>query len=526
MTCRYLNGSHRPREIAPRGHPIPQLVEVVHLVGCEIVDAHSVHARRSTVRSDLLPRLEDETLRNFKRLQLLLLRSICRLLPRGVDLQTTLNCPAPSLRPHYRALTATTGRSAPVPRIGTLALAVSAACGSPSRGQNPWPFLSGRQVLLFHASACDELTPPIHRAPPGPHTGSSPTEGPPRRAFVPGPPTDPGFDAIVVSFRCVSSGSHMFVFSSHTRPANSETSPAALTTPALDRRSLRWFAISACTATPEDLPPSLAQHRSCRRSSTSSSLPFRTHVGAGNSAVVVDLPRWGPMLSPRVPNLVSIPGPRMERETPGQRPRPNYGHPQASTNGGDADLGPVERFRGLTRRGTAAAASDLDEAHAPHPPAARAAPEMLMLELSAAARRRGGGHARCASPNSWIRASGLAHSSIAALAHALRARVAPNAAVASSLAPAASAVRASGNPGAARAARTLRAATPASGGFCHSAARRAETSSGGTASILGVCHDPRWRAQRVGVTVRTRTSCTCTPKWAVSVYLAVDPKSL
>ena len=52
-------------------------------------------------------------------------------------------------------------------------------------------------------------------------------------------------------------------------------------------------------------------------------------VGAGNSAVVVDLPRCGPMLSPRVPHHVPIPGPRMERETPGQRPRPNYGHPQA-----------------------------------------------------------------------------------------------------------------------------------------------------------------------------------------------------
>ena len=85
-------------------------------------------------------------------------------------------------------------------------------------------------------------------------------------------------------------------------PRYSETSTAALTTPALDRRSLRWFGISACTATPEDLPPSLAQHGSCRRSSTSSSsLPFRTHVGAGNSAVVVDLPRCGPMLSPLVP---------------------------------------------------------------------------------------------------------------------------------------------------------------------------------------------------------------------------------
>ena len=140
------------------------------------------------------------------------------------------------------------------------------------------------------------------------------------------------FDAIVVSFRCVSSGSHMFVFSSHTRPAmQRDVKTAALTTPALDRRSLRWFGISACTATPEDLPPSLAQHGSCRRSSTSSSLPFRTHMGAGNSAVVVDLPRWGPMLSPRVPNLVPIPGPRMERETPGQRPRSNYGHPQPTT---------------------------------------------------------------------------------------------------------------------------------------------------------------------------------------------------
>ena len=36
------------------------------------------------------------------------------------------------------------------------------------------------------------------------------------------------------------------------------------------------------------------------------------------------------MLSPRVPNLVPISGPRMERETPGQRLRPNYGHPQAN----------------------------------------------------------------------------------------------------------------------------------------------------------------------------------------------------
>ena len=239
-----------------------------------------------------------------------------------------MNCPAPSLRPHYRALIATTGRSAPVPRIGTRPLAVFAACGSPSRGQQRRPSLSGRQVLLFHASACDELTPPIHRAPPGPHTGSSPTEGPPRRAFVPGPPTDPSFDAIVIWFRCVSSGSHMFVFSSHTRPAHRETSTAALTTPALNRRSLRWFGISACTATPEDLPPSLAQHGSCRRSSTSSSsLPFRTHVGAHNSVVGADQGFRAPFGDQESVRDLVHEDSASAPIAAGQRPRQSFRHP-------------------------------------------------------------------------------------------------------------------------------------------------------------------------------------------------------
>ena len=52
--------------------------------------------------------------------------------------------------------------------------------------------------------------------------------------------------------------------------------------------------------------------------------PYR--VGAGNSAVVVDLPRCGPMLSPRVPNLVPILGitrsaHRMVRPLEGPRDR-------------------------------------------------------------------------------------------------------------------------------------------------------------------------------------------------------------
>jgi len=96
------------------------------------------------------------------------------------------------------------GRSAPVPR-GTLPLAVSAAWGPPSRSQGAnhthfdWPSVPRRQVLLFHASACDELTPPIHRTPPGPHAGSSLAGGrggTPARPLSRGPGPILGFGAV------------------------------------------------------------------------------------------------------------------------------------------------------------------------------------------------------------------------------------------------------------------------------------------------------------------------------------------
>ena len=126
-----------------------------------------------------------------------------RLLPLRVGPGLTLVCTAPSLQPHYRTFTATTSRPAPVPRLGTLPLAMSTACGPPSRGHGDnnasvnWPPLSGRQVLLFHASARDELTPPLHRAPPGQHAGRPLAEGTHPHAFVPGTLYLPGFDAIV-----------------------------------------------------------------------------------------------------------------------------------------------------------------------------------------------------------------------------------------------------------------------------------------------------------------------------------------
>src|SRR5215218_8119508 len=199
MVFRYLHRPHRSREIASRTHPIPQLIEVIRLRHREPLDADRVHTRRPTVGPNLLPRPIDEAFVDLKRLHLRL-RSHPRLLPRGidshrVDLVLTVDCPVPSLQPHSR------------------------------------PALSGRQVLLFHTSACDELTPPIHRAPPGPHAGRSPAEDAPRRArLCPGPPHTVRFRCRRSLFRCVSSGSHTFVFSSHTCPALRGTSTATLTT--------------------------------------------------------------------------------------------------------------------------------------------------------------------------------------------------------------------------------------------------------------------------------------------------------
>ena len=115
-------------------------------------------------------------------------------------------CPAPGLHRHYPASSPL--RAGPPQCLAVLSRSrLGAARGSPSRGQGAnithfdWPTVPRRLVLLFHASACDELTPPLHRAPPGQHTGRHLAEGtPPRRAFVPGVMRAPGFGANVRHF--------------------------------------------------------------------------------------------------------------------------------------------------------------------------------------------------------------------------------------------------------------------------------------------------------------------------------------
>src|SRR4029077_2815498 len=81
---------------------------------------------------------------------------------------------APSVQLHYRAFFPNTSCSVPVHRIGTLILAVLAACD--------FSLYIGAQVLTIHTSAWLSFAPPPCRMPLGPSQGTPkliPEEWPP-----------------------------------------------------------------------------------------------------------------------------------------------------------------------------------------------------------------------------------------------------------------------------------------------------------------------------------------------------------
>jgi len=202
MIIRYLHRPHRPRQVTARGHSVPQLVEVVPLPLPELRDVDRVHARRSLVAPDLHPRLVDEALVDLKRLHRRLW-STRRLLPHRGWPPSDLTCPAPSLQPHYRAFSTTTGRSAPVPGIGTLAPADIAARGSPLDAQ---PASAAHRVPDDRFS-CSMPAPTMRSRHlyTGHHQSNTQTAlwlRTHRWVFVPEIPTTPGFGAtIYVSMR-------------------------------------------------------------------------------------------------------------------------------------------------------------------------------------------------------------------------------------------------------------------------------------------------------------------------------------
>ena len=101
-----------------------------------------------------------------------------------------------------------------LPPAGVLPLAGRAAqpahLGQVGTGTTGSP-VPCQRLRRAHATYTPDTTRPARRPPPG--SQHTTTIG---CAFIPGTPDNPGFDAIVLFFRCVSSGSHTFVFSSPT----------------------------------------------------------------------------------------------------------------------------------------------------------------------------------------------------------------------------------------------------------------------------------------------------------------------
>ena len=144
-----------------------------------------------------------------------------------------------------------------MPSNGTLRLAVSAAWRTPSRDRVAKGQVNGRRIWAT-GSHVPCQSPNQARAASMPDTAWAVDRTPPR--LIPKRNLPLGSDVI-----CSLSTRHQRFALAHLLGSHLTCSwhavSATLTTPALDRRSLRWFRTSPCRATPEDLPPSLTQHR-------------------------------------------------------------------------------------------------------------------------------------------------------------------------------------------------------------------------------------------------------------------------
>ena len=100
VLLRYLNRPHRRRDVAPRGHPIPDLVEVPPEVRLERLDRLLVNTRSSPVGLDPSPCLPDQPLGNHKRLAVQVsARSPAPPAASRLTAQPSQDDPPPSLQP-------------------------------------------------------------------------------------------------------------------------------------------------------------------------------------------------------------------------------------------------------------------------------------------------------------------------------------------------------------------------------------------------------------------------------------------
>ena len=144
-------------------------------------------------------------------------------------------------------------------RISRLRLSLPRPTAGPCWRHWP-PAGAGRQVPTFHTRAQAKLTPPPCRTPPGQSAGTRQAESQAVSSSPVSMSSKADFDTSSVDRLRSSSWPN-------TCRAHGATFPQTLTTTALDRSSLRWFAASPCRAAAEDhqpnrlAPPSLMQRR-------------------------------------------------------------------------------------------------------------------------------------------------------------------------------------------------------------------------------------------------------------------------
>ena len=143
----------------------------------------------------------------------------------------------PSLQSYYKTFSATTGDSAPVPRIGTLVLVGLPLGRLPShRGDR------------FLASA-HEPEPDSRLLNAGRHAGGKQVSP----ALIPEQPPSPVLTSSILFRHFIARFAFARLSGSHLTRCFRAFS-LTLTTPALDRRRSRWFAAWACTPTARGLP--------------------------------------------------------------------------------------------------------------------------------------------------------------------------------------------------------------------------------------------------------------------------------
>jgi hypothetical protein len=170
-----------------------------------------------------------------------------------VDHQADPDDPSPSLRPHYRASALL--RDGPPPSPATVL--------RPSRrwplGDLPLAAGPGRRQYRGDRSHVPCKSPGQARAACMPDAIWAVSRLPPDLS------RSPGHAPVSTPLRFITTRQQRFASARLPDPHLTRSSPRLFPQrspqTALNRRSLRWFEASPCRATPEDLPPSLAQHR-------------------------------------------------------------------------------------------------------------------------------------------------------------------------------------------------------------------------------------------------------------------------